>query len=691
LRELVISHPERDGDRLSVTITLSGRGLGDRARAVYFKTSESIGREEDFLLPLTLPLAMITDSRLKLPGRVSSRLLSSLPKLQDMFHLWGTVNWGAQYQRIAIDVEAQGTGTKPALGVACFFSGGVDSFYTLLKNRNKVTHLIFVHGFDITLANRSLRAQASHAAREVARELGKNLIEVETDLRSFSDSLVDWDLYHGAALASVGLLFQHLFREVLIPSTATYAELYAWGSHPLLDPLWSTDLTSFDHHGCEATRADKSALISNSETAMRWLRVCWVNPSSAYNCGRCEKCRWTMMNLHEVGALGLCRTLPKTLNFDVNSPTNDLKREPPKLPPGMGRVVRRGKPRVELMEILEPEEWDAAIKTLGGSITQSWGWGLAEQFEGWKPLRLLDEEDRGAVQLLFNYNQPRRFPAAYAPYGPLVADTSDLAEVLASAARCARQRGAYLLTIEPRWAVEANREILRGGTYVQAKKQLPGRTVIVDLPEDPEEHFRSLPEDTRYGVRQAHREGVEVVTLYKGAMNVGSGIGEFYELLKDTSKRQGFYVKPQAFYQRLIIDAPVYLLLARYEGRAVAGAIITTFGDEACCLRGASTAERGNLYAPYLLQWEAMDVARRAGCSRYDMWGVPRPSYAEPPGFDQSKNKFAGTIVEFAEASTRILSHLAYWEQGAIIFGTKGRRALRELRSKIMASGSLRS
>jgi lipid II:glycine glycyltransferase (peptidoglycan interpeptide bridge formation enzyme) len=214
--------------------------------------------------------------------------------------------------------------------------------------------------------------------------------------------------------------------------------------------------------------------------------------------------------------------------------------------------------------------------------------------------------------------------------------------------------------------------------------------VIVDLPEDPEEHFRSLPEDTRYGVRRAHQEGVEVVTFYKGAMNVGSGIEEFYELLKDTSRRQGFYVEPRAFYQRLIIDSPAYLLLARYEGTAVAGAIITTFGDEACCLRGASTAENGNLYAPYLVQWEAMDVARRAGCSRYDMWGVPRPSYAESPGFDRFKKKFAGTTVEYAEASTRVLSHIACWEQGAVMLGTKGRQALRKLRSRIATSGILR-
>src|SRR5215213_4626174 len=691
MRELAVSPPERTGDRSSTTITLRGRGPGDRVRVVYFETSAGIGREADYLLPLTLLPAMITDSRLKVPGKVSSRLFATLPKLQDVLHLWGTRNWGARVQRIPIEGEAKSNGATPASGIACFFSGGVDSFYTLLKNSDKVTHLIFVHGFDITLANRSLRAQASRAAHEVANELGKDLIEVETNLRSFSDSLVNWDHYHGSALASIGLLFQHLFREVLIPSSATYADLYALGSHPLLDPLWSTDLTRFVHDGCEATRVDKSAYISNSETAMRLLRVCWSNPSSAYNCGRCEKCRWTMLNLHAAGALGRCRTLPKTLDPDANSTANDLEPGTPKIPPGTARLVQRWEQRVELREVLEPREWDAAVKSLGGSITQSWGWGLAKQFEGWKPLRLLDKKNRGAVQLLFNYDLPGGLARAYAPYGPLAADTSDLAEVLASAARWARQRGAYLLTIEPRLGTEANGQILGGRTYVPAKKQLPSRTVIVDLPEDPEEHFTSLPEDTRYGVRRAHREGVEVVTLYRGAMNVGSGIEEYYKLLKDASIRQRSYVEPQAFYRRLIIDSPAYLVLARHEGTAVAGAITTTFGDEASCLRGAFTTGKGDLCAPYLVLWEAMDIARRAGCSSYDMWGIPRSPYVEAPEFDRFKKKFAGTTVEYAEASTRVLSHLACWEHGAVMLGTKGRQTLRKLRIRTASSGILRS
>src|SRR5574337_867736 len=43
--------------------------------------------------------------------------------------------------------------------VAVFFSGGLDSFYTLLKRRNEIDSLVFIHGFDIPLENVALREQ----------------------------------------------------------------------------------------------------------------------------------------------------------------------------------------------------------------------------------------------------------------------------------------------------------------------------------------------------------------------------------------------------------------------------------------------------------------------------------------------------------------------------------------------------
>ena len=48
---------------------------------------------------------------------------------------------------------------------------------------------------------------------------------------------------------------------------------------------------------------------------MQNLRVCWRNPDGAYNCGQCDKCLRTMVNLYLADALGRCTTLPAQLDL----------------------------------------------------------------------------------------------------------------------------------------------------------------------------------------------------------------------------------------------------------------------------------------------------------------------------------------------------------------------------------------
>jgi hypothetical protein len=201
-------------------------------------------------------------------------------------------------------------------GVACFFSGGVDSFYTFLKAHDEITALIFVHGFDIRLDRVALRDRVAGAVRDLAARLERPLIEVETNLRDFSNRYARWaPEYFGSALASVGLLLSPQFRKIYIPGSVTYAELLPWGSHPMVDTLWRTEETELVHDGCEATRVEKVGFIASHEVALGSLRVCWENRDGAYNCGRCEKCLRTMISLRAVGALDRCATFPRRLSL----------------------------------------------------------------------------------------------------------------------------------------------------------------------------------------------------------------------------------------------------------------------------------------------------------------------------------------------------------------------------------------
>ena len=68
------------------------------------------------------------------------------------------------------------------------------------------------------------------------------------------------------------------------------------------------------HDGCEADRPQKMAVVARSSTALEHLRVC-NKQSAGYNCGHCEKCLRTMVNLRLVDALGRCPTLPGVLDL----------------------------------------------------------------------------------------------------------------------------------------------------------------------------------------------------------------------------------------------------------------------------------------------------------------------------------------------------------------------------------------
>jgi len=264
----------------------------------------------DMLVPLALAPAMRIGAPLRVRAPVSPRLRASVPLIQDVFRLFFRC-----LRRIDVEVENRAAAIPSTeRGVGAFFSGGVDSFYTAIKHREEITGLIFVHGFDIKLEDGPLRAAVSSELRQAAAELGKPLIEVETNMRAFSDPLVPWGLFFGSALASVALLLAPRFRRMYVPGDYSLADLHPYGSHPLLDPLWSTEDLEIVHDGIEATRVEKVEAIAEHETALRRLRSCWQHLTPEYNCGRCEKCIRTMVNLHLAGALERATTFPGSIS-----------------------------------------------------------------------------------------------------------------------------------------------------------------------------------------------------------------------------------------------------------------------------------------------------------------------------------------------------------------------------------------
>jgi hypothetical protein len=261
--------------------------------------------------------AMALGEPLVIEAPVSPALLARVPVIMDIL-----TSWDSALRRVDVVAPAAPAAAPVARRTNLFFSLGVDSFYSLLKNVDRhpvpdphaVSHLTFTtFGFDHEWERARLFPELRGRVHAVASAVKTDVIVVETNAPSLGEGLVTWSFYHGASLAAIALLLGDGFSRSLVASTHAYQELVPWGSHPLLDPMWSTEEVAIVHDGCEALRTEKIAYLGAHPLALDNLRVCWNHDSLAYNCGVCEKCLRTMVALHIAGALDRCSTFAEPL------------------------------------------------------------------------------------------------------------------------------------------------------------------------------------------------------------------------------------------------------------------------------------------------------------------------------------------------------------------------------------------
>jgi hypothetical protein len=278
---------------------------GDTSRVIV-SSNAPLHLTGDALLAFLLPIAMATWSRLIIEDEVDEWLMRSQTRIQEILSFWQPL----KLKRVNVDAPI--VRREPRPNVSSFFSGGVDSTYSALQNRDEITRLVLVHGFDTRVEQVSLRADISDRLSRAADTLGIPLVEISTTVRDLSDRFFGWVIYHGGALAGVAHMLDT--GVCLFPAAYTYADSFQGGSHPLLDPLWGSGAVQVEHDGGNVSRVEKIAAIAHDPDALGWLRVCYKNPDQKYNCGRCEKCVRTMLTLHALGVLEQAPTFPNSIS-----------------------------------------------------------------------------------------------------------------------------------------------------------------------------------------------------------------------------------------------------------------------------------------------------------------------------------------------------------------------------------------
>jgi hypothetical protein len=270
--------------------------------SVWYESSdvEMQPRGEIFACAFLLP-AMKRGTGLRIEGLSLSPLwLSNTKPLMERFSDW----WGFKPIDISSDtLWCASVETPSDKHTGLFFTGGVDSFYTLLHSREDIRALIYVHGFDSAIGDQLRLDDARKHLVQIASETGRRLIIVKTNLREHPLIRgMEWIKIHGGALASAGYTLPGIGR-MIISSCDSGAVIVPMGTHPETDPLWSNDHLVLVHQGTEVSRRRKVNAIADHPLVMHHLRVCWKNAGQPGNCCRCEKCVRTMLILDSHGKL----------------------------------------------------------------------------------------------------------------------------------------------------------------------------------------------------------------------------------------------------------------------------------------------------------------------------------------------------------------------------------------------------
>ena len=167
-------------------------------------------------------------------------------------------------------------------------------------------------------------------------------------------------------------------------------------------------------------------------------------------------------------------------------------------------------------------------------------------------------------------------------------------------------------------------------------------TLELPMTEGVEALWAGLEVRCRNAIRKAEKSGVEVVE----PQALEEWLELYYELSCGVYRRQDKeppFSKEYftALWQNLYPSGDLVVLLARYEGKIIAGAIFPRDRNVGYYLDGVSDREYNKVVPNNLLQWEYLKRAHALGIQLYDMVGANIPSIAKfKKSFGSTERKY---------------------------------------------------
>ncbi len=252
-------------------------------------------------------------------------------------------------------------------------------------------------------------------------------------------------------------------------------------------------------------------------------------------------------------------------------------------------------------------------------VLQLPAWGKLKEDFGWKADHFIYQS--AGAQILFK-PLPLGLNMAYIPKGPVGEIPADFWEKIKDF--CKSKKSIFVRVEADEWLNSAEISALIGISK-PGKSVQPLNSIMIDISKSPDEILATMKQKTRYNVRLAKKKEIVV--------KKSKDVQLFYQLMLQTGDRDEFGVHAYDYYQKAYdlfkAEDKVDLLIAEFEGKPLAGLMMFYHGKRAWYFYGASSNEERNRMPTYLLQYEAMMLAKKHGCLVYDLWGIPDESEEE--------------------------------------------------------------
>ncbi|GCE08649.1 lipid II:glycine glycyltransferase FemX [Dictyobacter aurantiacus] len=319
--------------------------------------------------------------------------------------------------------------------------------------------------------------------------------------------------------------------------------------------------------------------------------------------------------------------------------------------------------------ITDRQQWNdfvAASELCNLTQTYEWGELMSKRHADSLHVGVVNEDGSlcAAMLVLVSTVPGLHVPYFYAPRGPIIDNPASPAmTILLNFVKAeAHKRGACMLKIEP-GVPDGDK------TWLNALRHYGFRSIpyahhlrhewVTDIRGDEQELMSKMHKKTRQYIRTSARTSTVIRESHEQ-----SAIDAFYRIYCETGERSEFMVLNKEYYEnflRLYKDNAA-LLIAEYDNRIIAAAIVVRLGRWSWNMYEAASDESREMRVNYLLQWQRILWAKSHGCWYFNSRGIPDvlEEGNELYGVYNFKRGFGGYAMRSLETQDLVYRPLVY-------------------------------